>query len=43
MATTIQDVINKKKVCTLESRVLNNDGTSIVIYDCIPTKVKKNI
>ena len=37
------DIINKKKVCTLESRVLNNDGTSIVIYDCIPTKVKMNI
>ena len=37
------DMIDKKKACTLESRILNNDGTSIVIYDCIPTKVKMNI
>lgn len=36
------DLVNKSKVCALQSRVLNNEGISTTIYDCIPTK-RKNI
>lgn len=35
------DELDNRNICTLQSRVLDNEGISTIVYDCIPMKRKK--
>lgn len=35
------DELDNRNVCALQSRVLDNEGISTTVYDCIPMKKKK--
>lgn len=37
------DMVDKTNICTLKPKVLNKDGVQVIVYDCTPQKIKKEI